>query len=74
MLDRIGDLAYKLGLPPTLPVHDVFYVRLLKPWRAGSREQPPPAPVVVDGEEEWHVEAIPEYSRAFQSMKWTRGK
>jgi hypothetical protein len=58
VLDRVGDLAYKLELPPTLPVHNVFHVELLKPWRAGSREQPPPAPVVVDGEEEWHVEAI----------------
>lgn len=30
MLKRVGPLAYKLTIPPTMKEHDVFYISLLK--------------------------------------------
>lgn len=56
--ERIGPLAYRLTLPPTMPVHDVFHTELLKPYKSGGREQPLPMSVEVDGEHEYKVEAI----------------
>ena len=56
--ERIGELAYRLELPATLPIHNVFHTELLKPWRDGDRSQPPPTPILVDGEPEWLVESI----------------
>ena len=55
---RIGNSAYQLEVPPTMPVHPVFHTGLLKPWGVNSRAQPPPKPVIIDGMEEYQVEAI----------------
>ena len=32
VLERIGPLAYRLDLPPSMPVHNVFHTVLLKPF------------------------------------------
>ena len=53
--------AYRLELPPTMKIHNVFHPGLLR--RApedplpGQKNAPPP-PVVVDGKEEWTVDEI----------------
>jgi hypothetical protein len=53
--------AYRLELPPTMKIHNVFHPGLLR--RApedplpGQKNAPPP-PVVVDGKEEWTVDDI----------------
>lgn len=39
-------------------MHNVFHVSLLKPYRRDGRVQPPPIPIVVDGEEWFTVERI----------------
>jgi hypothetical protein len=54
VVDKIGNVAYRLELPANMRVHPVFHVSLLKPYHADfgeGKEQPPPPPVVVDGEE-----------------------
>ena len=58
LVERIGTSAYKLELPPSMPVHPVFHIGLLKPWTVNSRQQPPPHPILIDGIEEYQIEAI----------------
>ena len=59
ILERIGDLDFKLELPGWLKLHPVFHVNRLSPYRDnGLAKPPPPDPVVVDGEEEYEVEAV----------------
>jgi hypothetical protein len=53
----IGKGAYRLELPPTMKAHNVFNVVSLKPFFSDGRAQPP-APVLVDGEEEFFLEKV----------------
>ena len=57
----ISPVAYGLDLPPTWRIHPVFHVLNLKRFHWSEefeREERPPSPIVVDGEEEYDVEAI----------------
>lgn len=38
---RVGALAYELALPPTMRCHNVFHVRLLRPYTPSTRPPPP---------------------------------
>jgi hypothetical protein len=53
--------SYRLQLPTTMRIHDVFHPSLLRkaaddPLPGQTNE--PPQPVVVDDEEEWEVDNI----------------
>ena len=57
----VSPIAYRLDLPPTWQIHLVFHVLNLKRFHWSEeleREERPPSPIVVDGEEEYEVEAI----------------
>ena len=57
----ISPVAYGLDLPPTWRIHSVFHVSNLKRFHRSEefeREERPPSPIEVDGEEEYKVEAI----------------
>ena len=59
--ERIGDRAFRLILPKTLKVHDVFHVSMLEPWKEDKhgRELIPLPPVVSrEGQEEYEVERV----------------
>ena len=58
---RVGTLAYELRLPKDLTIHPVFHVSLLLPHQQSSlpnHHPPEPAPLDVDGEEEYEVEEV----------------
>ena len=56
---QVRTLAYELRLPKDLAIHPVFHVSLLLPHQQSSlpnHHPPEPAPLDVDGEEEYEVE------------------
>ncbi len=58
ILKRIGDQAYQLELPPTMKIHDVFHISLLRPYHEDGAYQPPPVTILLDGEEEFEVDSV----------------
>jgi hypothetical protein len=59
VLQRVGELSYRLNLPEDYKIHDVFHVSLLKPYLdAGPDQDTPPPPLFFSGTPEWEVEHI----------------
>src|SRR5712672_1562465 len=58
---KISSVAYKIQIPATWQVHDVFHASLLTPYKEtvehGKNFLEPP-PDVIEGEEEWEVEQV----------------
>jgi hypothetical protein len=80
---RVGKVAYRLKLPEVMKCHDVFHVSLIAPYRSAlttsgadkyGRFVAPPLPLEVDGELEYHVEAILDdaqrYGKKWYLVKW----
>ena len=57
VIQAIGGAAYKLRLPPSLKVHNVFHVSLLKPFHSDGTIQPPQL-VSSEGDAGYQAEAI----------------
>ena len=60
VLEAVGS-SYRLQLPMTMKVHDVFHASLMRKAAEdplAGQKNPPPPPVVVDDEEEWELEDI----------------
>ncbi|QRW26428.1 Transposon Tf2-7 polyprotein [Rhizoctonia solani] len=69
VLEKVSSHAYRLKLPETLKIHNVFYVGLLSKSHK-SPSQPFPGqspPKTIEGEEEYKVEQIID-------SKWQQGK
>jgi hypothetical protein len=76
IIEKIGKSAYRLDLPNTLKIHDVFHVSLLEPFYESGIEgrSPPIVSEIVDGGVEFHVEEILDsriyYNRGQYLVKW----
>ena len=57
---RVGELAYELELPASTHIHPVISCIHLEQFEPDSfkRMIPPPAPILVEGEEEFVVERL----------------
>ena len=62
VLAKIGELDYKLDLPPSMSrIHPVFHVDKLSSWKGNDINgilPPPPEPVELDDEIEYEVREI----------------
>ena len=61
ILDVLGPLTYRLQLPATWKIHNVFHATLLTPYQETEAHGPnylEPPPDLIEGEEEYEVEAI----------------
>jgi len=66
-------VSYKLDLPRTMEVHNVFHSSLLKPWVRRPGEPLHPSPIIVDGEVEWEVEClVDKREKEFAAKKGTK--
>jgi len=58
---QISKVAYRLCLPSTWKIHDIFHASLLTPYKETNQHRPnfiEPPPDILEGEEEWEVEKI----------------
>ena len=58
---QLSPVTYRLHLPESMKIHDVFHVDLLTPYHeTDAYGLPPPQPpaILVDGQEEYKVESI----------------
>ncbi|KAG9126859.1 hypothetical protein FRC07_001674, partial [Ceratobasidium sp. 392] len=62
VIEKISSHAYRLDLPKTIRVHNVFHVNLLSPFKDDKdfqRRQAKPLPILTEeGEEEYKVDHV----------------
>ena len=75
VVEPVGKQAYKLKLPQTMKIHDMFYVLLLKPYnRAHEGNIPLPLPINVKGKDKYEVKKVLDsrshYGKLQYFIKW----
>ena len=61
IVKQVSPVTYKIKLPTSMKIHDVFHIDLLIPYtetEAYGEMHPHPPPELIDGEEEYEVEEI----------------
>jgi hypothetical protein len=74
VLKKVGPAGYKVGIPETWKIHDVFNEKLLKKWRKPATDKQealiPPTPIVVDEHVEYEVEAIRDHRGRGKNLRY----
>ena len=75
VLQKLGPVNYRLDLPPTMHIHPIFHVSKLRPYTPPTlhfptRTSQPVPPIVIEGEEEYEVEAILGQRRRGQQVQF----
>jgi len=78
ILGKIGGGAYRLGVPPSMRIHNTFHISLHEPYNddklPSQRTQAPP-PIIIEGESEYELEQIIDsrlhYGKLQYRAKWT---
>ena len=69
----LGPYTYRLKLPEQWRIHPVFHPTLLTPYRENDVHGPNfplPPPDLIEGEEEWEVEAIVGHKKRYRKWKF----
>jgi hypothetical protein len=56
--DAVGTQAYRLALPTSYKIHNVFHVCLLEPWKQRAGEEPADPMPLAEEEDTWEVSGI----------------
>ena len=59
---KVGAVAYQLKIPPRYRLHNTFHVSLLKPAYDNHAGTPLPAPMLVEGKDEFAMDTILQHS------------
>jgi len=75
ILEQHSPVSFRLELPPSLRIHDVFHVDRLRayspsPEHLGERTPARPPPETIDGVQEWEVEEILDHRKQGRSWKF----
>ena len=72
VLKQISLVAYRIELPPTMKIHNVFHIDLLilyNETEAYGETYMQPPPEIIDGEEEYEIEEIINTRRTGKNKK-----
>ena len=58
IIDVVGTQAYRLALPSSTRIHNVFHVSLLEPWKGREGKEHDVSMPVAEEADEWRVEEI----------------
>ena len=72
VVKHVGAVAYRLRLPPSLQVHPVFYVSLLRAYHVNGehRRTLPPDPIHVAGATEHVIARVLHHRRRACSLQY----
>jgi hypothetical protein len=74
ILKKVRLAGYKIGIPETWKIHDIFNKKLLKKWRKPTTDKQeasiPPTPIIVDEHVEYEVKAIRDHRGRGKNLRY----
>ena len=70
----LGPVTYRLRLPPSWRIHDVFHATLLRPYKENEvygKNFTEPPPELIEGEEVYEVESILNHQKQGRSYQYS---